>query len=386
MNGIKIFKSFVCQVFVIVHRNSLKKLILKSKNNKMKKILLIEDNYDIRNNTAEILELSNYKVIVAENGKIGVEMAMEYSPDLIICDIMMPVLDGYGVLHAVHKNETIKNTPFIFLTAKTERSDFRKGMDLGADDFVTKPFSGTELLNAVDSRLRKMDLLKQELSPGLDGLEHLMRVSQDKNALQSLTEDRNINVYKKKQIIYTQGNHPNRLYYVLKGKVKTFRRNEDGKELVTDLFSPGDFLGYIALMESTVYKDTAEALEETELAIIPKEEFEELLNNNKEVSHKFISLLAKNISIKENQLLGLAYNSLRKKVAEALLLLQKKYQLAIEDDFVIDISRESLATIAGTATESLIRTLSDFRNEKMIEIKDGSIVIINQKKIQHLLN
>ena len=352
----------------------------------MKKILLIEDNYDIRHNTAEILELSNYKVMVAENGKIGVEMAMEYSPDLIICDIMMPVLDGYGVLHAVHKNETIKNTPFIFLTAKTERSDFRKGMDLGADDFVTKPFSGTELLNAVDSRLRKMDLLKQELSPGLDGLEHLMRVSQDKNALQSLTEDRNINVYKKKQIIYTQGNHPNRLYYVLKGKVKTFRRNEDGKELVTDLFSPGDFLGYIALMESTVYKDTAEALEETELAIIPKEEFEELLNNNKEVSHKFISLLAKNISIKENQLLGLAYYSLRKKVAEALLLLQKKYQLAIEDDFVIDISRESLATIAGTATESLIRTLSDFRNEKMIEIKDGSIIIINQKKLQHLLN
>ena len=352
----------------------------------MKKILLIEDNYDIRHNTAEILELSNYKVMVAENGKIGVEMAMEYNPDLIICDIMMPVLDGYGVLHAVHKNETIKNTPFIFLTAKTERSDFRKGMDLGADDFVTKPFSGTELLNAVDSRLKKMDLLKQELSPGLNGLEHLMRVSLDKNALQSLTEDRNINVYKKKQIIYTQGNHPNRLYYVLKGKVKTFRRNEDGKELVTDLFSPGDFLGYIALMESTVYKDTAEALEETELAIIPKEEFEELLNNNKEVSHKFISLLAKNISVKENQLLGLAYNSLRKKVAEALLLLQKKYQLAIEDDFVIDISRESLATIAGTATESLIRTLSDFRNEKMIEIKDGSIIIINQKKLQHLLN
>ena len=104
------------------------------------------------------------------------------------------------------------------------------------------------------------------------------------------------------------------------------------------------------------------------------------------MSHKFISLLAKNISVKENQLLGLAYNSLRKKVAEALLLLQKKYQLAIEDDFVIDISRESLATIAGTATESLIRTLSDFRNEKMIEIKDGSIIIINQKKLQHLLN
>ena len=352
----------------------------------MKKILLIEDNYDIRHNTAEILELSNYKVLVAENGKIGVEMAMEFSPDLIICDIMMPVLDGYGVLHAVHKNESIKNTPFIFLTAKTERSDFRKGMELGADDFVTKPFSGTELLNAVDSRLNKIDLLKKELSSGSEFAQHLMTVSEDRNALQSLTDNRNINVYKKKQAIYTQGNHPNRLYYVLKGKVKTFKRNDDGKELVTDLFSPGDFLGYIALMEETVYKDTAEALEETELAIIPKEEFEELLNNNKEAAKKFINLLAKNISAKENQLLGLAYNSLRKKVAEALILLQRKYQQDIEDNFVIDISRESLATIAGTATESLIRTLSDFRNEKMIDIKDGSIVIVNQKKLKLLVN
>ena len=213
-----------------------------------------------------------------------------------------------------------------------------------------------------------------------------MTVSEDRNALQSLTDNRNINVYKKKQAIYTQGNHPNRLYYVLKGKVKTFKRNDDGKELVTDLFSPGDFLGYIALMEETVYKDTAEALEETELAIIPKEEFEELLNNNKEAAKKFINLLAKNISAKENQLLGLAYNSLRKKVAEALILLQRKYQQDIEDNFVIDISRESLATIAGTATESLIRTLSDFRNEKMIDIKDGSIVIVNQKKLKLLVN
>src|ERR1700712_4970320 len=133
-----------------------------------KKILLIEDNDDIRDNTAEILELSNYQVIVAENGKRGVEQALEHEPDLIICDIMMPGLDGYGVLHAVHKNEAIKNTPFIFLTAKTERGDFRKGMELGADDYITKPFNGTELLNAVDSRLRKMDLLKQEFS-GLEG-------------------------------------------------------------------------------------------------------------------------------------------------------------------------------------------------------------------------
>lgn len=352
----------------------------------MKKILLIEDNDDIRNNTAEILELTNYKVIVAENGKVGVEKAIEHKPDLIICDIMMPVLDGYGVLHAVHKNEAIKNTPFIFLTAKTERSDFRRGMELGADDYITKPFSGTELLNAVDSRLNKIDLLKQQISPGLEGLQHLIKTSTGNNTLQSITEDRNINKYKKKQTVYSEGNHPNRLYYVLKGKVKTFKINDDGKELVTELFSPGDFLGYVSLLEGATYKDTATAMEETELAVIPKEDFEDLLNNNKEVAQQFIKLLAKNISDKENQLVGLAYNSLRKKVARALVTLQAKYSQENQDNFSIDISRESLASIAGTATESLIRTLSDFRSEKMIDIKEGSIIIINEKKLEKLLN
>ncbi|HJY22538.1 MAG TPA: response regulator, partial [Hanamia sp.] len=215
----------------------------------MKKILLIEDNEDVRDNTAEILELSNYEVIVAENGKIGVEKALEHLPDLIICDIMMPVLDGYGVLHAVHKNDTIKNTPFIFLTAKTERGDFRKGMELGADDYITKPFSGTELLNAVDSRLKKVDLLKQELSPGIEGLQYLMQTSIGKDDLKLLAEDRNINKYKKKQIIYSEGNHPNRLYYVLKGKVKTYKSNDNGKELITEIYSTGDFFGYVAMLE-----------------------------------------------------------------------------------------------------------------------------------------
>lgn len=351
----------------------------------MQKILLIEDNDDIRNNTAEILEIASYQVLTAKNGKIGVEMAIEHKPDLIICDIMMPVLDGYGVLHAIHKNDTIKNTPFIFLTAKTERGDFRKGMELGADDYITKPFDGTELLNAVDGRLRKLALLKKDLAPGLEGLDHLLEVSFGKNVLQSLAEGRNTNLLKKKQTVYSEGNHPVRLYYILRGKVKTYRTNDDGKELATDIYVPGDFIGYIALLEGTVYKDSAEALEDTELAIIPKEDFEELVNNNKEVSQKFIRLLAKNISDKENQLLGLAYNSLRKKVAEAIIKLQQKYQAA-DDNFVIDISRESLATIAGTATESLIRTLSDFKSEKMIDIQNGAIKILDGKKLATLLN
>lgn len=353
----------------------------------MKKILLIEDNLDILNNTAEILELSNYQVILAENGKIGVEQAIKNKPDLIICDVMMPQLDGFGVLHAIHKNESIKNTPFIFLTAKTDRQDFRKGMELGADDYITKPFTGTELLNAIDSRLQRMDLLKDDFVTS----QGIMQNAPDGAAgfaldLNAFIEGRNTNRYKKKQVIYSEGNHPNCLYYVIRGKVKVSKSNDEGKEFVTDLFSAGDFMGYISLLEGTVYQDTAKAMEETELAVIPADEFEELINKNMEVAHKFIHLLANNVMEKEKQLLGIAYNSLRKKVAEALLLLQHKYQREGDEKFKIDINRDSLATIAGTAKESLIRTLGDFRNEKLINIEDGSIIIINQRKLERLLN
>lgn len=353
----------------------------------MKKVLLIEDNDNLRLNTAEILELSNYEVIMAENGLVGVAKAIEHKPDIILCDIIMPLLDGYGVLHAVHRNDTIKNIPFIFLTARTERMDVRKAMDMGADDYITKPFSGTELLNAVDSRLKKIEVMKNDFAPGLEGLQHPVSAEPGKDILQALTEGRDINCYKKKQMVYTEGNHPNKLFYVLKGKIKAYKANDDGKELVTDLYCKGDFLGFVALLENDVYRDSTEALEETELALIPREDFDELLHNSAEVTQKFIRLLAKNISEKENHLLGIAYNSLRKKVADALLMLQEKYKENNSVTFSIDISRESLATIAGTAKESLIRTLSDFKAERLIDInRDGSVVIINQQKLEHLLN
>ena len=129
----------------------------------MKTILLIEDSDDIRETTAEILELANYKVMSAENGKVGVEIANQIKPDLVICDIMMPVLDGYGVLHIFSQSPELQNIPFIFLTAKTERSDQRKGMEMGADDYLTKPFQEIELLNAIESRFRKIENLSKAI-------------------------------------------------------------------------------------------------------------------------------------------------------------------------------------------------------------------------------
>lgn len=352
----------------------------------MKHLLLIEDNAEIRENTAEILELAGYHVRTAENGKAGVELALEKVPDLIICDIMMPVLDGYGVLHLINKNDSLKGIPFIFLTAKSERGDFRRGMEMGADDYITKPFTDVELLTAIESRLKKADLLKKNYESNLDGMNQMITDFGGKSAIEVLTQDRNTNHYKKKQIIYSEGNHPYRLMYILSGKVKTFKTNTDGKELTVGLYKEGEFLGYTALLEGTTYRETAEAIDDTEIAVIPAEEFNNLLHGSREVMQKFIQLLASNVAEKEEQLLGLAYNSLRKRVADSLITLQNKYRDDSDASFSIHISREDLANIAGTATESLIRTLSDFKAEKLIEIKGGQIIIINEKKLAAMMN
>jgi len=351
----------------------------------MKKILVIEDNKDILDNTVEILGLSNYEAIAASSGKEGIEKASSQLPDLILCDIMMPELDGYGVLHMVQKNPKLERIPFIFLTAKTEKDDIRKGMSLGADDYITKPFDATDLLNAIDSRLKKAKLHDKGITPGIEGVNELIHTEGGETELKIFVDGRHLDHYKKKQRIYSEENHPIRLYYVQKGKVKIYRTNDEGKELIMKIANPGNFFGYIAMLENTVYKENAEALEDCEIAAIPKNEFDELLNSNTNVSRKFIKLLANEVAERESQLLHIAYNSLRRKVADALLILKEKYKDEAEA-FSIHLSRENLAAVAGTATESLIRTLTDFKTEHLIEIKDGRIKILNADKLRLMVN
>ncbi len=351
----------------------------------MIKILIVEDNVDIRENTGEILELANYEVFTAANGKEGYEMAVLKSPDLIVCDIMMPVLDGYGLLHLINKNEHLRGTPFIFLTAKTERNDFRKGMEMGADDYITKPFNDIELLNAIESRLKKLSDQKEKAQTSKSLDEFFDEVKME-DALENLAESTQVNQYKKKQRIYTEGNHPHSLYYLNSGKIRTYKINDNGKELTIGLYNTGDFFGYHSLLQNSPYNESAETLEKCKICSIGREDFEILINNNKKVALKFIKLLAHNVTEKEEQLINLAYNSLRKRVADALLTLLKKYKEKDHTNFTIQISREDLAHIAGTTTESLIRTLSDFKAEKIIEAEAGSVKIMNEKKLQEMVN
>lgn len=349
-----------------------------------KTILIIDDNEDIRENTAEILSLGGYKTVTAENGKKGVEAALAEKPDLIVCDIMMPELDGYGVLHLLRKNPDTEGIPLIFLTAKAERSDLRKGMEMGADDYVTKPFEELELMSAIESRLRKQDVMQKKYDASGKGLSELAKDMRDSGMLKFDLENYNSELYSKKQSIYSEGKRPRFLYYVMKGKVKGFKTHEDGKEYITDLYSDGDFIGYPALIEEKNYDDSAVALEETEIIQIPRDEFQQMIDGDITVATKFIRIITQNVKEKEERLLSLAYSSLRKRVAKALVDIHGKFNTTGENK-PIEISREDIAHYVGTATESLIRTLSDFKSEKLIEIKEGKIIISNIEKLKNLL-
>lgn len=352
----------------------------------MKKILLIEDNQDVRENTAEILQLAQYTVITAENGKLGVELAKKELPDLIICDIMMPELNGHGVLLMLSQSKETASIPFIFLTAKAERSDVRKGMEMGADDYLTKPFDDVELLNAIAARFKRSELLQKEFTRNIDGLNEFINAVKGIETLKNLSAQSEIKKYKKKADIYTEGGYPKGVYFINKGKVKVYQANELGKELIIGLYNEGDFFGYSPLLMETPYNSTATAIEDAEICMVSKEDFFDLIYKNADVSRRFIEILTNDLRENEQQLIEMAYNSVRKRVAQALVKLSDKYKTENTQPFSMQISRDDLANLVGTATETVIRTLSDFKDENYIEVSGGTIKILNYDKLSRLKN
>ena len=352
----------------------------------MANILLIEDNDNMRENTSEILSLAGHQVETAANGKEGVIKVQLKKPDLIICDIMMPELDGYGVLHMLNRDPQSNHIPFIFLTAKADRSDVRKGMELGADDYVTKPFDDVELLAAVETRLKKSSIMAAaQFTQSQDGFDHFIRQVKSMDEFAKVDVNTRQKQYKKKDSIYSESNTPNYLYFIEKGKVKTIKNNKQDKELITGLYNEGDFFGYIALLEENPYDDEAIAMEDVQLKLIAKEDFFKLIYQNRDVANAFMKLLSKEVKEKEERLLKIAYDSVRKKVSESLVLLKERYGKD-KDLFSIPISREDLAHIAGTATETLIRTLTDFKEEGLVEIKGSTITIVEFEKLKKMKN
>ena len=342
----------------------------------MKSILVVEDNLEVRENLCEILELAGYNVHAAEHGSAGVELAITEKPDLILCDVMMPRLDGYGVLKILRTNKLTSQIPFIFLTAKVDKQDFRKGMGLGADDYITKPFDDTDLLEAIEIRLNRRDKNEQAYSESTN--------TSQKNAISDWINQRmnegQLRTFNPKDIIYQEGSYSKYLYYVVSGLVRDVCSSDDGKQLIVDLYGQGDFFGTSDLVQQVEHKSETSAVSTTELCMIPKQEFIQTLGSNRIISKYFLFSMSKQVEFRQEQLFNQAYNSVRKKVADALILF---HQYTRSSD-VIDASRDDLAMLAGVAKETLIRTLSAFKSENLISIQNKELKILDKSALQLL--
>mgnify|MGYP000663002213 CR=1 FL=1 len=346
----------------------------------MKKILVIEDNLEVRENLCEILELADYDVISAENGKIGVGKAKSELPDIILCDVMMPELDGFGVMKILNNTPKVNDIPLIFLTAMSEKNDMRKGMGLGAADYITKPFDDTELLEAIEIRLKKSERIKESFDSSEQGLQKFFSEAKASEELQKLSLDKEIRKYSKKDIIYEDGQNARWLYFVVAGRIKEYQTNEYGKELTTSLYKTGDFFGYYPLLSDTKYSNNTAASEDSVLRLIPKEDFSLLLFNNRDFAAQFIKMLANRAEETEKQLIDLAYSSVRKKVANALLS-----YIDEGNNHSINVNREDLASKAGTAKETLIRTISDFKSEGLVSVKEKVITVEDVENLKKIM-
>ena len=349
----------------------------------MAKILIIEDKIEVRENIAEILELSGYEIETAENGKVGVGKAIHSRPNLILCDVMMPELDGFGVLKILSNNPITTDIPFVFLTAKTDKEDLRRGMNLGADDYITKPFDDLELLQVIEMRLDKSSRLRSSFKNTATGLSGFLNEAEALSSMKSLSNASDFRTFKEGDVIFQEGQTASNVHYIESGQVKLCKYSNDGKELVVSLLRSGDFFGYPEVIQQSSFTESAIALGVSKIRIIKKDRFFGLLYGDRDVAAIFIKMLANNTTEKIDQLIKLAYNSVRRRTADALLEISRNSNSRLEN---LEIKREDLASIAGTAKETVIRTLSDFKDEGLVKIDGRKVSIIDKHGLERMSN
>jgi len=344
-------------------------------------ILVINDSDIQRESMVELLSLSGYQTLAAENGKKGLEILGKHKPDLILCDVNMPELDGYGVLRAIHNIPHMTNTPFIFWSSKPDIKGLRKGMNLGADDYLINP-NDEDVLEVISIQLKKSLLIKQRFENETKRLTTLINDTSNFNHIFSSSPYKLNRTVKAKQAIYLEGDPVNFIFSLVKGKVKTFKMNDEGKEIIIGLHKEGDIFGHASFLENS-QQEFCTAIEASELVYIPKEEFLQILDSNSDVALKLIKSVLCLYLEAGDKMLKLAYNSSTKKIADALSFYSHIYQKG-QDDFPFD--RGDIASLAGVAKESVSRRLSDFKAKGLIKIDriSGHIKIKDTAKFSNL--
>lgn len=337
----------------------------------MKRILIIENDIDLLSGYTEILNHNGFEVIAALYGDVGINEAITKTPDLILSNTSVPHIDGFGVLSVLSKNSATAHIPFIFVNPTAKLANLRKGMELGADDFVMHPFKNNELIKAVEMRFNKAKLrlhhsekftdLRENLYPVENGIEHL-----DGILLQS-----NLRKLKKKQTLYCEGDYCQGIYFLKEGCIKTFKINSDGRQLITNIYNSNSFIGLGYLMIDGPLHENAEAIEYSTVYFIAKKTILDILKKDIRLNHYIIKLLSNDLAHKKSRLVELAYESVSKRLTKLIIRLNKE-SLSLNK---VEVSRDELAGLAGIASETVSRMLGNFRQLGLIE-REGNLISI----------
>lgn len=343
-----------------------------------KTILLIEDDETLSQNVTELLSISDYDVLTAKDGRQGVNIARKELPDLIICDIMMPELDGYGVYEILRRNRDTRTIPFIFMSVMADPHEVRRGMNMGADDYLTKPFEEQDLLEAIRNRLAK-----RAMFPSRQGRSCETAVIHDLCGLKEyFRKQGDIVIFEKHEEIFQEDRVAACVLLLDTGMVKTYRLDEYGKELITGVHKKGNIMGFYGFKTATRFPESAEALERTEAFKISAEEFIQKLLLSQDLTVEFAQMLSEDLSLLKTHLLEMAYGSVLKKTTNTIL--QFAEEIHGDPQQFIKISRSDLASVAGISTESFIRSLSCLKKEGLIDIVGRNIKILNLEKLHEI--
>ncbi|MFZ4263801.1 response regulator [Sphingobacterium sp. HJSM2_6] len=339
----------------------------------MRNILIIESDETLLNKYSDILKLSGYNVISTHNSQKGIELAMNILPSLILCNISIPDLHGFEVLSILLNNPLTSSIPFVFLNSTSSNEVVKKGLELGADDFITKPFQSNQLIRSVEARINKAKNQKWKSLPINESYNITSNFDKGFEELFELISKSKIRHLKKKQTLFYESDYSQWIYLLVEGSIKTYKLTNDGRQLITGLYTSKSFIGVGTLFLEEPLTESAEAVKNTSVYFLLKSDISELLNKHVQLNKYFMILLSNFLQEKDEQLVELAYNSVRKKLAQVLIKLSKT-SVPIDD---IDISRDELAGLAGIANETVSRILTDFKEKGLIERNGSQIQILD---------
>ncbi len=347
----------------------------------MNKLLVITGNEVAEVSIRTLPQLEGYEIFSANSGMKGIEIAKKEKPSFIICDLTLPDIDGYGISNMLSKNTVTGNIPFLLLNLSEESKSGNNHFNL-----LVPAIKGSEqLVNSTTKDALSNKIENKENFHNLDNLLQLLNSTNPDKIANGLTTGYRTRGFNKRENVYFEGDIPNMVYLVKKGKIKTVKLGPEGKEFIVGIYEKGEFFGYIAVLEDSTYPDTAVAAEESEVLLIPKDDFLTLINSDQQLGRHFIKLLANDISDIEERLMTLAFNSVRARVAGALLQLKKKHNSKKDTaTCTLHVSRDDLAGLIGTTTESLIRTLTDFKHENIVDTDIGEIKILDTKSLEKI--